>query len=370
MSSIDLPLPSRSLQLAPKPFALPAAFLFTVIVLSTLFGAFAWWQGPGLWRDWQISQNPQHLPNGQVLDGECSTRRGLTDCDARLVYDYNGERYETNVSLAFVDFSSSDYEVEVVISRDKPELATISLGLDMLWNRLAVFAAFMLLFGGGAIGMVVGALKAMAANRAVATPGRLTVVRVEVIELRNGYASYVDHPRGPKWRRVTRTRLARGQEPLMAVDGDGRTVGVAVTSEYSNVPVLLDSALERVELTDREREAVLAALAAQQGERRMQGAAETSRKAKPNIWRGVLAGLGVLLLMALGALGYWLYYVTSGPDAFDSVGMEINNIMPEAINLWGCSQLEARFGDGNAPYGCTASDYVSWKTARGGKIKS
>ncbi|UJW87179.1 hypothetical protein [Devosia sp. SL43] len=335
--------------------------------MSALFGFCAWWQGPGLWRDWQISQNPQHLPNGQVLDGECSTRRGLTDCEAHLVYDYNGQAYEADVSLAFVDFSSGDYEVEVVVSRDKPELATISLGLDMLWNRLIVFALLMLLFGGGTIGMIVAGLKAMAANRAVATPGRLTVVPVEVIEQRNGYVSYVDHNKGPKSRRTTRTRLGRGQEPLMAVSSDGRTVGVAVVSEHCNVPVLLDRALERIDLTERERDAVYATLDAQQ---RAPEVVESKGKGGPNIWRGVLGGLGVLLLMLIGAVGYWLYYVTSGPDAFDSVGMEINNIMPEAINLWGCTQLEARFGDSNAPYGCTASDYMSWKTVQPSKIKS
>jgi hypothetical protein len=367
MSSIDLVLPNRSLQIAPRPFALPAAFLFTVIILTVLFGFFAWWQGPGLWRDWQINQNPQHLPNGQVLDGECSTRRGLTDCDARLVYDYNGKRYETQVSLAFVDFSSSDYEVDVVISRDKPELATISLGLDMLWNRLIVLAAFLLLFGGGAIAMVVGALKAGAGNRALATPGRLTVVPVEVTDLRNGHASYVDHLKGPRARRLTRTRLGRGQEPLMAVDSEGKVVGVAVVSEHCDVPVLLDRGLERIELTEQERDAVYAALDAQQAARPV---ADTKAKGGLNVWRGVLGGLGVLLLILVGAVGYWLYYVTSGPNAFDSVGMEINNIMPEPINYWGCEQLEARFGNSNAPYGCTASDYTSWKTAAPSKIKS
>ena len=111
------------------------------------------WQGPGLWRDWQISQNPLTMPTGDLLDGECGTRRGLTDCEARLVYDCGGRSYDTHVSLAVLDFSSGDYEVELVISRDRPELATVSLGLDMLWNRLAVFAVFMLFFVGGPLAM-------------------------------------------------------------------------------------------------------------------------------------------------------------------------------------------------------------------------
>lgn len=374
MSSIDLALPNRSVQVAAKPFSPPAGFLFTVIVMAVLLGFFGWWQGPGLWRDVQIAQNPQVLPNGQVLDGECSTRRGLTDCDARLVYDYNGESHESYVSLAFLDFSSGDYEVEVVISRDKPELATISLGLDMLWNRLIVFGVFMLLFAGGLIAILAQALHAWSANRALAVPSRLTVVPVELIEVHKAvgarHATYVDHPKGPKSRRSLRTRLARGEEPLLAVDEDGKWVALAVRTEHVDMPVLLDRNLERLDLMPAEREQALAALDAQRAGR--VAVAETvaaKPKAGFSVWRRLAVFLVVLLLLVAGVLAYWLYYVTAGPDAFDSVGMEINNMMPEPINLWACGQLEARFGDSNAPYGCTAADYVSWKTAASGKIK-
>ena len=376
MTFVDLPLPSRALAIAEKPVSPPAAFLFTIVVLAGLFGAFGWWQAPGLWRDVQISQNPQTLPNGQVLDGECSTRRGLTDCDAHLVYEYNGESYESDVSLAFIDFSSGDYAVDVVISRDKPELATISLGLDMLWNRLAVFVAFMLLFGIGALAMVIGTLRAWNANRAAATPGRLELVPVEVTDVtRKGgatFVTYFDLLRGKRSRQSTRTRFVRGQEPLMAVDGNGKVVGVAVKPEHVGVPILLDGGLERIDLMDREREAALAAFHAQQEGR---GAAPVpAEKAGPSVGkrllRGVVALVAVLALFAVGIVGYWLYYVTSAGDAFDSIGMEINNLMPEPANLWGCEQLEARFGDERAPFGCTASDYTSWRTAPATKIKS
>ena len=368
MSFVDLPLPSRSIAIAPRPIAAPSAFVFTVVVMLALFGFFAVWQGPGLWRDIQISQNPLTLPDADVLDGECSTRRGLTDCDARLVYDYEGKSYDTQVSLAFVDFSTSDYAVDVVISADQPELATISLGLEMLWNRLAVFTVFNLLFLVGAIAMILAGLRAWGANRAAATPGRLTLVPVEVtaISQKRGmtFANYAALVEGKRSRGMTNTRFARGQSPLMAVDDTGKVVGVAVKAEHVGLPILLDSGLERLELNDAERQLALASFDTQQEGR---NAATVVEKAKPSAGkralRGLLAGGSVLLLMVLGLVGYWYYYVTAAPDAFDSVGMEINNIMPEPINLWGCTQLEARFGDANAPYGCTADDYTSWKTA-------
>lgn len=365
MSSVELPFPNRAVQMPKAPFALPAAFAFTVLIMSVLFVGLAIWQGPGLWRDIQISRNPQVLGNGRVLDGECSTRRGLTDCEARLVYDYNGQSYDKWVTLAFLDFSSSDYEVDVVISRDDPELATLSLGLDMLWNRLAVFAGFLLLFGGGAIAMLVTALHGRAANRAASAPGRLAAMPVNIAGINGRYVSYAD-PAKP--RRMLRTRLEAGQAPLWAVDEAGKTMGVAVKAEHVALPILLDAGLERLDLSAAEREAALAAFAEQQAGR--QPAPTQQKQARRNVARRLMIMLvSLAALFAVGVGGYWLYYVTSAPDAFDSLGMEINNVMPGPLNLWGCAQLETRFGDGNAPFGCTADDYVSWKHAARTKVK-
>lgn len=370
MSFIDLPLPSRSIAIVGRPFAMPAAFVFTVIVLTALSVGLALWQGPGLVRDVRISQNPQIIPDADVLDGECSTRRGLTDCDAHLSYNYNGQHFESDVTLAFVDFSSSDYEVEVVISADQPELATISLGLEQLWNRLAVFAAFMLLFVGGAIGTIIGALKAAGANRALATAGRLELVPVQIIEDNKGFVGYADTPRGPRSRRITRTRMAHGETPLMAVDDKGALVGVAAKVDHVAIPVLLDSRLQRLDLSEPERRAALEAFDAQRGARNIAAKVEAS---KPRHFQAALRGLmavgGVLVLMVAGVFGYWVYYATMATDAFDAIGIELNNIMPEPLNLWACTQLEARFGDDRAPFGCVADDYVSWKTSPD-KVKS
>lgn len=368
MSFVDLPLPNRSIALTGRPVAAPAAMLFTLVMMVALAIGLAIWQGPGLWRDLQISQDPQTIPSGEVRDGECNTRRGLTDCEAQLVYDYDGKTYDTHVSLAFLDFSSGDYEVDVVISRGKPELATISLGLEMLWNRLAVFAVFMLVFVGGLVAVLWGAWQAARANRAASLPGRLTVVPVEVAGVDNkrgaGFVSYFPTANGKRKGHVVRTRFPAGQAPLMALDAKGKVFGVAVKSEHVALPVLLDSGLERLELGEAERQLALSTFDVEQEGR---GGLAANAPAKPSVGRrvlrGLLGGVGVLVLLIGGLVGYWFYYVTSGGDAFESLGMEINNMMPEPLNLWGCEQLEMRFGGERAPYGCTADDYVSWKTA-------
>lgn len=375
MSQVTLPLPNRSLAVAKRPFSPPAAFLFTLVVLTGLCVALAWWQGPGLWRDWQISQKPLTLQDWDMLDGECSSRRGLTDCEVELAYSYKGQDYQKHVSLAFLDFSSDDYMVDLVIAEGSPELATISLGLDMLWNRLAVFAVFMLLFGGGLITMIVTALRTSGANRAAATPGRLTLVPVEISEIKKAaggmVVTYIDQLKG-KARRTTRTHFPRGQEPLLGFDETGKQVGVAVKLEQVHLPILLDSKLERVELTDVERQAALAAFDAEQAQRGAQLAAmpPAGKGRGASLLRGLKAAGVVLVLAVVGFFGFWLYYVLKAPDAFDPIGIEINNIMPEPLNTWGCEQLYARFGNERAPYGCAADDFTSWKVAKPqGKVK-
>jgi hypothetical protein len=80
-----------------------------------------------------------------------------------------------------------------------------------------------------------------------------------------------------------------------------------------------------------------------------------------SIWKRLQLFFGVLLLIVVGVVGFWLWYVTTSPTAFQSPGMDINNLMPAPLNEWGCEQLKKRFGQDRAPFGCVADDYTSWK---------
>lgn len=375
MSEITLPLPNRTLGVAKRPFAQQPALAFSFLVFLVMAVGLGWWQGPGLLRDWRISQNPVTVEDWDIMGGECSSRRGLTDCEADVVYSFGGQDYEKHISLAFFDLSSNDYMVELVVDGDDPDLATLSLGLDMLWNRTITFAVFMLLFGGGLFAMVYTSLQTAAANRAAANPGRLSLVPVEITGVHDvrgrPHVTYVEHVSARK-KRTMRTTFAKGQEPMVGLDETGKPVGVAVRLDHMQMPVLLDSGLQRVELMDSERRSALEAYTEEQAQR---GAvAEASAPAKPKgmnrVLRGLLAGGGVIVLAVVAFFGFWLYYVLAAPDAFDSIGIEINNLMPEPLNTWGCEQLYERFGDERAPFGCTAGDYVSWKVApKAGKVK-
>ncbi|GGD94367.1 hypothetical protein GCM10008012_42710 [Rhizobium anhuiense] len=80
-----------------------------------------------------------------------------------------------------------------------------------------------------------------------------------------------------------------------------------------------------------------------------------------SIWKRLQIFFGVLLLILVGVVGFWLWYVTSSTTQFQSPGMDINNLMPAPLNEWGCQQLKKRFGQDRAPFGCVADDYTSWK---------
>ena len=361
MALSHIKLPSRPLQTKRNPFAQGAWYLVAFLMLSGVAVALSIWQMPGLVRDFQISQNPVTVSNGDT-EGECTTRRGITDCDARLIYSYNGQDYDTKVSMMFLDFHSGDYLVDVVISGDRPELATLSLGLDMLWNRIAVFVVLVGICAASALALLIQSLQFGANNARYRQAGVMTLVPVDITGMKKArggsLVTYVDHIKGPKSKRTSFTRLGRDEEPLIVADDQGNAIGVGALHQRAARPVLLDAGLVRLDLTADERRTMLASI----GEPAFAVATEAGKpKGGFHPWRGLAAGLGVLVLFAIGAFGYWLWYVTSADNQFDSIGMEINHVMPGSLNEWGCEQLEQRFKKDRAPYGCTAADYTSWK---------
>lgn len=364
MAYTKLTLPDRPLTMKPGAIAAQRGSIFTIIIMLLIGGFLAWWQGPDIWRDWQISQNPVTVDDSDVQNGECTTRKAFfTDCEAHVVYNYQGQHYESDIKLMFIDVGSSDYWVEVVISGDKPELATLSLGIDKLWNRIAMFAAFAALFFGGALVMLWLAMRAKRASRALTEPARMTLVPLEITNMLTArgttQVTYQDTERS---KRALAANFPNGQEPLMVWDDQGNGYGLGVRSSAAPLAALLDRGLTRIDLTDQERRDALAVLSAEEQEQSGQPQPEAAPKKRGRAFlRGLLAVIGVILLFVLGGLGWWLWYVTNGPSQYDQLGMEINAALPEGMNAWGCDKLQERFGDQNAPYGCTAADHVSWK---------
>ena len=355
-----LTLPDRKISLSGGTGARSGWTIIGVLFILAITIFLAVWQVPGIQRDWQISQNPVVLHDGNVRNGECNWRKGLTTCSADLSYSYKGQSYDVPVELAFLDIHTGDYSVDIVISATRPELATITLGLEKLWNRIIVLAVLVGILMAVAFAALIRHARASRQDRLLLRPGKLDVVPVRIVHSetagRRLNLKYAYQTAAGKTRQAS-TTFARGTAPLGVVDHAGQTLGIAVMHERSSVPVLLDTALRRLDLSEEERKAAIDSL----GSDTRQAERATKARAPRSVLKPILAGIAVLLLIFVGVMGYWLWYVTSGSTAFDPIGMEVNAMLPGAMNEWGCDRLEERFGDENAPYGCTASDYVSWK---------
>lgn len=360
-----IPLPARPLALAANAVSLPRHFfLFTPIIFAiTIF--MLWWQAPGLWRDYQISQNPVVLQDGNINDGKCTTRKGvMTECEAKLSYSYEGRTYETETHFFFVDIHSGSYLTDLVISADHPELATLTLGLEKLWNRLISLAVVAGILAVLSVAMIFLAFRVWRVRAALSRPAPVTLVPVDITALnRSGkrqFVTYVDKLAKDRTKRTAYTLFRRGEDPLVLADDTGNVVGIAARHGKTALPVLLDAALQRIDLSNEEREAALIAIRTRQTETG-EIALTTAQKPKLQWMRGLKTLLVGIVLVVVAALGYWLWYVTSAPSQFNQIGMEINNVLPRAMNEWGCGELQKRFGNDRAPYGCAASDYTSWK---------
>ncbi|WP_413785991.1 hypothetical protein RMR16_016910 [Agrobacterium sp. rho-13.3] len=361
----SLNLPNRALSLAPDVISTPRAYFWSTPVILLLAIFLFVWEAPGIYRDFQISQNPLALDNGDVQNGRCTTRKAIfTDCEARLIYSYNGQNYDTEVEVMFVDFHMGDYETGVVISADHPELATMSLGLDKLWNRIITLSILTVLLGGMGVGMIFLTLRIWRVKGQLRQPAVLMPVPVEItaFDRKRDVLSitYNDKIASDKTGRSSYTRMKQAQEPLIVGAANGKPVGLAVRHGKTALPVLLDSGLQRVSLTNEEWTAALAPFEALYDDGQKPVVVDTLNKTM-SIWKRLQIFLGVLVLIIVGVFGFWLWYVTISDTQFQSPGMDINNLMPAPLNEWGCSKLKNRFGQDRAPFGCVAADYTSWK---------
>lgn len=361
-----LALPDRPLGLARDVISTPRAYFWSTPIILALTIFMLVWEGPGVVRDFQISQNPLVLEDGDVRNGQCKTRKAIfTDCKAQLVYRYEGRSYSTDVEVMFVDLHVGDYETGLVISADHPELATMTLALDKLWNRIITLTVFVLLLGGSSLAMVFLALRIQRVRRQLRLPARLTPVPVEITAFdrkRNILSiTYNDKIADDRTGRSAYTRMPSREEPFVIGEANGKAVGLAVRHGDTALPVLLDDRLRRIDLTDTERASALAPYAHQREDGRGGALLIEEPRKTVSIRRRLQAFFGTLLVIVVGVLGFWLWYVTSSPKQFQSPGMDINNLMPAPLNQWGCGQLKKRFGQDRAPFGCVAADYMSWK---------
>lgn len=367
MNLAQIKLPSRPLSLKRGVISVPAAYYFSIPVLLVILAVMLVAEGPGILRDYQISKDPLEIESGDI-NGSCKTRKAIfTTCEADLSYDHAGVSYTKEVEVMFVDFHSGDYETGLVISAKNPELATISLGLDMLWNRIITLGVFVALLGFGSLAMLFTLIRVLRARLQLRHPAPLTVIPVAltaVAEKRSRlFVTYADTVRDAKTKRQSFTHLERGRIPVVVGHTGKHDIALAVWHGNTALPVLLDDQLERIDLSNEERAQALASIAPMVASQAQEASstAGAAIKKQPGLLRRLGTFVAIVAVIVIAVFGYWLWYVTAAPSQFNSPGMDLNNMMPAAVNEWGCARLQERFVDGPAPFGCTAADYRSWK---------
>lgn len=362
----SLRLPDRPLSLSSDLVSTPKFLFLAIPILLALAVFLVISEFPGVIRDIKINQNPLTLEDGDVQNGRCTTRKAIfTTCEAHLAYQYQGRSFGSDVELMFIDLHVGDYEANLVISADHPEMATISLGLDKLWNRIITLAVFTVILAALVIGSTFTGIRTLLARRQLPRPATLTPIPVEITAYnrRRGTLSitYRDSVVDDKTGRIAFTVMQGDEEPLIIGQAKGKPVGLAVRHADTALPVLLDDRLHRLPMTEEERTVALAPFAPllDPGHKHVLGRGRRTTAA--SLWKGVQVFLSIILLFVVGVIGFWLWYVTSSDTQFQSPGMDINNAMPAPLNAWGCEQLKKRFGHQNAPFGCAAPDFQSWK---------
>ena len=122
-----------------------------VVVSILMFGAMlagaVAYTAPALVSDWQVRDSARPIAGAQVTEGRCSTQLFFEICNAKLLVPTPSGRVARRLTYAFTGVHVGAYGVRVLADPQCPELATIDMALDRLWNRTVTLAgiAFLLL---------------------------------------------------------------------------------------------------------------------------------------------------------------------------------------------------------------------------------
>lgn len=259
--------PKRALTLIDSAMSRKTVFLaiFTMLILWCVGAGLlnlALILAPGIERDYAIAKDAESFPADDIK-GECNSNRGLTGCSASFSYrDSTGKRKTTKFAFTFVDFHSGDYDVTAIRSASKPDLVTLNIGLETLWQR--IFTAIGLgvtgLLGIGAGVLLVS--QALATRRKnLALSGQvLKPVAVKIIQQfeqgKNPFIFYT-YTKSELTRRYRANSL--GERAFSPFYLDSPNEALAVTTPDSDYAFLLDENLTRLDLSDAERKKLLEA---------------------------------------------------------------------------------------------------------------
>lgn len=256
--------PPRPVKLLRAGAAARTTAYVLVVCLAVIAAFFVWLKAPGIMQDLEIQKDPVVMPDASLRNGKCKVSKGFFyDCSADVAYRVDGKTYQSKIEISFISFNVGELSVDVVRSAKRPELATFDVGLDKLWNRIAMLVgvAIVMLGAAGALLMTVrknSAVKAAEGKTWTFTPAVVKIKQERVVFGKNvvTYSCRVAN------KQKNFTSAFEKDETPFYLDPQENTALAIITREGS-VPILLDSALARVGLTDTERDELRARIQGQ-----------------------------------------------------------------------------------------------------------
>jgi hypothetical protein len=251
--------PKRPVRVLKSPVASVWVNILLVMVCLGVGGAFAGFVTPELMRDWKISAAPLAVRDADITNGKCRTHLVIVDCSATVSYRVSGVAYRSEPSLFFVSLDSYD-RASVVRSASNPDLATLDIALDQLWNRIITLICFVALFIGAGIYIITLIPEARRATRLARQKVGVIPMVVEITGGKSSYGqttysfSYDDGGR----KRKTHNQM-RKEEPFVVARKGQHALALAVLAGHGVRPILLNERLTNIDLTDDERNALWAA---------------------------------------------------------------------------------------------------------------
>lgn len=250
-------LPVRLIKVKKHGFADKWKLLFLALIFAVISVVVTVLWGPGLYSDYLIKNDPLIIEDATILNGNCRTKKMITDCKATLSYLYEGENKLKSVDFSFLSLSSGDYETDVVVQKSNPNNATLTLALDEFWNRLSVGVALVGIMIGTSILSIKRFVLISSSISATKTDSMLQLCWAKITSRKKsmgrvklGYTPLVTHPK----KRTILSSFAKNEVPYLYYDEKSdETFGLVAVRADNTLPVLLDDQFERLELTPAER---------------------------------------------------------------------------------------------------------------------
>jgi hypothetical protein len=266
-TDFDLPslsglLPDRPIAIRNPGFADRFRMMFIAVILGLISVGIVVTVFPGLYRDYRIKLDPVEVTHASLASSRCTSKRMTVECEADIAYPTSQGTQIKPVSFSFLDISGDSYQTAIVAERGHRDNMTLSLAIDELWNRALCSLALTVLLGGVAILMGRRHFHLSATYKGVQHAAALEPIwaKVTMRSRKWGRDRITYAPiTGRKARLAVVSLFRKDETPWMHFDAmQNETFVIAVRHPEAPLPVMLDEALVRLEMTVPETHAVQA----------------------------------------------------------------------------------------------------------------